>query len=230
MTTLSRGDATRRVKAYAAYEVHAKYDDSGTSPHAYHNSRHAHDVYLAAFAIGMKSVANSKIAHKSTTLLEIAAAFHDVEQDLGSGANEEESARIAVKQMEDTAAFEPWEVEAVRQMILATKTFFVEGVMKQSVNIGGLDDEMAYLCKILADADLATLGSQWEVFFSRAKDVEKEIHGTEPTTQQHREFLEFHLALLKNHTYYTPEAAILYPHQDGNARELQVRLDLFLRD
>lgn len=221
---LSRGDATDRVVSYAATEILFKYDSNGSSPLSYHNGRHTLDVELATHAIGMKAVANSKITHRATTLLKIAASFHDVEQGMGSGANEDESAHIAAKQMEETSAFTPREVEAVKQMILATKVYFEDGVMKQSANTEGLDEEMTCLCMILADADVASLGNQWEICFSRMKALEKEIHGNDPTAKAHKSFLANQLALLENHTFYTPEATALYPHQSENATELRTRL------
>jgi len=224
--TLSRAEATGRIRAYASTEVQFKYDQNGSSPLPYHNGRHAHDVELAAHQIGMKAVANGKITHRLTTLLQIAASFHDVEQGMGSGKNEVESARIAVKQMEETGAFEPLEIEAVERMILATTVHFEDGVMLQSATVEGDDPEVDYLCQIIADADLATLGDQWEIYFSRMKALEVEIHGADPAAETHKQFLERQLALLEHHAFYTPEATELFHEQEENANELRKRLAL----
>jgi predicted metal-dependent HD superfamily phosphohydrolase len=226
MVALTRRAATNRVKAYASYMVHIKYDENGISPHAYHNGRHSLDVEQAAVAIGIRAVANGKITHKSTTLLEIAPPFHDIEQGLGSGANEIESADIAVEQMEDTGAFEVWEIEAVNQMILSTITTFVDGVMKQSADAEGLDDEMVYLCRIMADADLATLGAPWETYWNRVEGLQLELLGEDPTAEARRTFLEGQLRLLQNHVFFTDEARELYPYQADHIGRLIAQLSI----
>lgn len=226
--TLTRGAATGWLKGFAQNKVCQRYNVGGDRPLAYHNLVHTFEVDGAAHRIGMKAAGNGKITHRLTTLLEIAACFHDIEQDLGSGANEIESARIAVKEMEQTGAFEDREIEAVRRMILATTVRFEDGMLFQSAVAESSDPEVDYLCQILADADLASLGSRWDRFFTRMKALEQEMYGEDQSLEQKNEFLQRQITLLSRHVFYTPEATELFPFQEENAERLRNhRLSLY---
>jgi len=173
----------------------------GITPKAYHNRRHTEAVIKAAKKIARLAWKNNKIYKKDIGLIEVAAAFHDIVQDLGSGTNEEKSAKEAEKWMRNFGGFTDREIDEVREMILATRTEKVGGRLIQSATNN-------YLSQILADADLAHFGSKSEVYLVWLRKFMKE---------QKKEMLPgSQKEILKKHQYYTEEAKLLYPYTKKN--------------
>src|SRR3989344_1347059 len=161
--------------SYALSEVERKYGtgkDDGENPKRYHNRPHSESVLDAAGNITQLAFEAGKIAASDIHLIKIAASFHDIEQDLGSGFNESESARIAEEEMRKTGAFKEEDIQKVKRMILATNIFFENGSLRQSAT-----DE--YPTQIIADADLAHLGQESDIYWKKAKKLLKELKGTD---------------------------------------------------
>ncbi|HLB32478.1 MAG TPA: hypothetical protein VJL27_02905 [Patescibacteria group bacterium] len=184
----------------------------GLIPRDYHNPQHTLSVLFGVREIGERAVDNTKIHSRDIELLEVAAAFHDIEQDMGSGANETQSTQIATHMMTQTGCFEDDEIDLVRAMILSTTVNFDTGFLKQLVLT-----QFGYPTSIMADADLATLGASTSVYWDAAERLLFELSRTrEPSVEQRRAFLENQVLLLENHRFFTEEATSLYSHQPAN--------------
>lgn len=205
-TSRKEGVVTQLIN-YAFSEVERKYGKGvgdGETPKSYHNLLHTKEVLTAAQQIAKKALEAGKIGVADIPLIEIAASFHDIEQDLGSGNNERESARIAAEEMRKIGLKDE-DVQKVKRMILATTVFFENGVMKQSAT----DD---YLTQVLADADLSNLGQEPQFYWERAQNLLREVG-----------FIGEQASFLENHRFYTEEAKRLFPHKKENIRYVQTK-------
>lgn len=216
---LERQIAAEDLVRFALTEVGRKYgkgQGDGVIPLAYHNYNHSFDVVSAGEAIAISAANNGKISNDDIVLVKIAASFHDIEQELGGGLNEEASAKIAEERMKNGGVFNEEDIVKVRRMIMATVVHFEQG-LKQSAT----DD---YLTQIIADADLASLGQEPEVYWRKAESLLREFKKTNfPSRDDLREFLETQGGFLENHNFYTPEAKQLFSYKEDNiefSREL----------
>ena len=199
--------------SYALSEVERKYGtgkDDGENPKKYHNRPHSEVVLGAARMIARLSLEAGKIAASDIPLVEIAASYHDIQQDLDSGLNEKESARIAAEEMRKTGSFKEEDIQKVTEMILATRIRFEDSIIRQFTT-------EEYLTQIIADADLSHLGQEPSIYWETAKNVLKELKGTDtPSREDEIAFTKGNLTLLKNHRFYTEEAGRLFPHKQQN--------------
>ncbi|MDO8621520.1 MAG: hypothetical protein Q7R31_04560 [Candidatus Levybacteria bacterium] len=198
---------------HALSEVERRYgkgEGDGKTPKNYHNRVHTQDVIDAAEQIAQLALEAGKIRASDIPLIKIAAGFHDIEQDLGSGLNEEESARLVEKEMKKAGLFGEGDIQRVKTMILGTKVNFKDGIMEQSPT----ED---YLAQIVADADLSVLGQESNVFWRRAMGLLKEMKKTNsPSKEDEIAFAKGETLFLKNHRFYTQEANRLFPHKQEN--------------
>lgn len=109
----------------AFYVIDQKYGPESVSPKRYHNLPHTMGVVEAASDIADEAIANGKISLHATQLIIIAAAYHDIEQDLGSGLNERASADAAIAAMRKTGEFSSDDEQAVSDMIMATQHILI---------------------------------------------------------------------------------------------------------
>lgn len=222
---LTSESITTELVNYALSEVERKYgtgEGDGLNPKKYHNRAHSEEVLTAARRIAQLSLEAKKIAASDISLIEIAASFHDIEQDLKSGQNEAESAQVAEEEMRKRG-FNEEDIQKVKRMILASTVYFVDGVSKQSAT-----DE--YLTKIISDADLASLGSETHIYWKSAKRLLQEIKTTdEPPREDVIAFTEGQTPFLTNHQYYTEEAKALFIHKQENIEFVSEYLETLKR-
>ncbi len=206
--------------ASSAYEaIDAMYGPNGTHPKPYHNKSHAIDVAAAAEAMAIQAVEHGRIVPESRFLLRIAGAFHDFDHSLGSVASEQASADAAIRAMRLHALFNDDHCAMVREAIMATVVANVDGVTKQSAHGKSIE------AQILADADLATLGSPTDYFWSRVRNLYSEYYpGQSPQGATWHEFNTRQLHFLQNHSYYTAEAQRLFPHKIDNIASVKLAL------
>lgn len=223
-SVLEKRKATLEVIDFALARVEQKYGTGigdGEKPKFYHNLEHTKNVLESARKLAELAIKNGKIKGDDEPLLEMAAAGHDLEQDLGSGKNERESSREIQEEMVKLGIFSREEIQRVDAILLAT-IFFLEGdLVKQSVTGD-------YATKIMADADLCALGQPTEYYWKTAQDFLHEIKGTtEPTLEDQLSWAERQVSLLSGHQYFTEEAKELFPHVQENlvyAKEQVIRL------
>ncbi len=198
---------------HALSEVERKYGTGkgdGDTPKSYHNQIHTQGMMNAARKIAQLALEAGKISDSDILLIEIAASFHEIEQDLGRGLNEKESAKIAEEEMREIGLFGNEDIQKVRAMILATTVYFEAGIMRQSPT-------EEYLTQIVADADLSSLGQEQNIYWEEAKGLLKEIKKTDsPSREDEIAFVEKELTILENHQFYTEEARKLFPHKEEN--------------
>ncbi len=172
-------------------------------------------------------------------LARLMASTHDVVVDNDpvhtNGINETSSGAWVEMEMngESDHPARPNEMETVKNGILATITR-LEGkgtdrylaqqapaVNPESiaVDINGL------LARMLCDADLGALGSEWNVYWNNTKKLFKETMPT-GTLENWKKLLELQIPILKNHAYYTPMAEALWSRiqRERNATQVQTIL------
>jgi len=212
----------RALISHALSEVERKYgkgQGDGETPKSYHNRVHAQDVLAASRQIAILSLATGKVEASDIPLIEIAAAFHDIEQGLGKGLNEIESARLAEVEMRKDGLFGEKDIQKVKRMILATTVHFKNGIMGQSAT-------EEFLTQVIADADLSTLGQEASIYWSRAIGLLKEMKGTDdPSKEDLIVFAEGQSAFLANHQFYTEEARKLFAHKQENIEFTRAQLE-----
>lgn len=206
----------------ALSEVERKYgrgSGDGEIPKAYHNRTHSEEVLSATRDIAELALKTGRISSSDIFLAEIAASFHDIEQGLGGGQNENESAKLAEEAMRKAGIFNGEDIQKVRRMILATTVHFEGAVMEQSAT-------GEYLTQIVADADLSSLGQKPTFYWDRAERLLKEIRGTDnPAREDEVAFTKRQLILLENHQFYTEEARGLFTHKRENIEFTQQHLE-----
>ncbi|MCK9344559.1 MAG: hypothetical protein M0P64_00350 [Candidatus Pacebacteria bacterium] len=211
--TLERKEAVRVVVEQMLSLVEKKYGtgaNDGENPKFYHNLVHTQNAREAAQKIAELAAKHGKIFMSEVELAEIAAAGHDLEQDLGSGENERTSARMTREEMGKTGVFSNSDIEKVEKMELATTVSFEGGVMKQSAT-------EEYLTQVIADADLSALGQPSEQYWATAQALLKEIKNTDtPSVEDQLVWAKGQIAFLSNHEFYTDEAKELFPHKEEN--------------
>lgn len=195
--------------------------NDGENPLTYHNSKHTQRVRDAALKIAGLAVNNPDhgITVNDLPLIELGAAYHDNVQNLGPGKNEDASAEYVRKIMEESKIFTPEDVAKVCGMIAGTKVSIIDGMIHQAGGSG-------YETLILADADLHTLGSPFEIYWSQALNLLEEILGRPPSENEISNFAKTQVAILSNHQYFTPEAGKLFPYQADNLKQIKAKFNL----
>lgn len=222
-TTRPKKEIAQTLVNYALLEVerkHGKGQGDGENPKSYHNRVHAQDVLDASRQITKRSLTAGKVETSDIPLVEIAAAFHDIEQDMDGGLNETESARLAEIEMRKNGIFNEEDIQKVRRMILATIIHFDDGIMKQSAT-------EEFLTQVIADADLSHLGREPNIYWSRAMGLLKEIKGTNDLSKEDTiTFAEGQPTFLTNHQFYTEEARRLFAHKQENITFARTQIEL----
>lgn len=118
--------------------------------------RFYHDLSHLDHLLKMLSQVKNEINDWETTLF--CLFYHDIVYKATSKTNEEESADLAEKRLTEIG-YPKRKIEQCREMILATK----------SHNLSQNKDTTLF-----TDADLSVLGSDWETYFTYAKNVRKE--------------------------------------------------------
>jgi predicted metal-dependent HD superfamily phosphohydrolase len=164
--------------------IDTKYGPDGQSPKGYHNVVHSRDYVVGGIIeLADLMVARGKITPRDKALLTVGGAFHDVEQDLGSGTNEAASAQAAISAMREAGVFTPSDESVVEEVIMGTIIDFKDGVMLQSASENNL------LAQIVADADLSPLGRDTRTYWDSSFDIFTELYGDNPTTENQVLFL-----------------------------------------
>jgi predicted metal-dependent HD superfamily phosphohydrolase len=211
---------TRSLIETAVDLVDQKYGSESRSRLSYHDATHTLEVVNAIGQISFLALSNGRIDLADIPRLSIAGAFHDVEQGLGSGANEEASADIAVDAMRETGHFSDEDFDIVHACIIGTKVTFEGDVMTQHASSSSI-----YQVRLLADADLVSFGSEYSKYQERALGLFEEIYPTNNREQNWLQFLNLQVALLSTHEYNTEEARVLFTNQQANLEMVIVELE-----
>jgi len=119
-------------------------------------SRHYHNLgHLEHMLLELRQI-DTRIKDLDTALL--AVFYHDIIYDPANNNNEEESAELAARRL-DEIAFPKEQIEKCKTMILATKTH--NEVPDPDVNY-------------LTDSDLSVLGQRWDIYFTYSNNIRKE--------------------------------------------------------
>jgi predicted metal-dependent HD superfamily phosphohydrolase len=225
VSSLEKRNAAFEMVNFALAKVEQKYGTGvgdGENPKFYHNLEHTKNVLESARKIAELAIKNGNIKVGDEVLVEMAAAGHDLVHGLSEGESERQSSHGIQEEMVKSKAFTVTESEEVNQIILATIVSFENGVMKQSAT----ED---YLTKIMADADLSSIGQPTEYYWRVSQSYFHEIKGTEsPSLEDQLAWARGQIAFISNHEFYTEEAKQLFPHKEENimfAKEQVRRLE-----
>lgn len=175
----------------------------------YHGRLHAEIVLREVERLGHLAKANGKLYDRDIERLMVAAAWHDPEQALGPGENEEESARLASKAMKELFNYDDEEVYRVMELIRGTKIHFdMNGVMHQEA------EKMGYVAQLLADADLSSLGAAEPEFVEMSTRLMREFAGkSELTAEELKLGWRNQVKFMTGRKYLTEEGRALYEEQ-----------------
>lgn len=182
----------------------------------YHNGTHTEFVLECTTELAEKI----DLPESEKELAILAAVAHDVNQDTNpllktyDGQNERASSSWVREKMATSGVFSEEEIEHVERAIISTYIKHREEGLRQSA------EYKAIVSEILCDADLANLGSPWEIYIPKMADYFKEIYPS-ATLKEWKHFLEEQIPILLQHHYYTTAAQKQYPHLRENAEKLE---------
>lgn len=206
-----RETETSRLLKLALDDIKAKYGPDSNAPKAYHNQCHSLDVIEAVTVLGNMAIAGGRIRPADLALLQLAAAFHDAEQNKGAD-NESASAALAAKAIKAGGQFNDQEIMTVQKLIKATRINISARRVKQQA---GRD----YRQQILADADLANLGLDTERYWQSLCNIfveTRQMKGQD--NQAFRNYLIERSNFITNHTYLSDEANTAFPNKPANVQ------------
>jgi predicted metal-dependent HD superfamily phosphohydrolase len=137
----------RTLREILWQELEASYTSEGRH---YHNLQHLTEL-LSLAATHKALIANGDSVR-------FAIFYHDIVYNPLRKDNEEESAALAVKNLQ-LLGLQQQQLEHIRQMILATKTHSLSP-----------DPDT----NLLLDFDLSILGREWEIYYDYTRKIEKE--------------------------------------------------------
>ncbi|HCQ31751.1 TPA: hypothetical protein DIU27_05260 [Candidatus Collierbacteria bacterium] len=171
----------------------------------YHGFKHSSMVVEAVLTLALRA----GLSIETRNLVVIAAAWHDVEQSLGSGKNEEESGRQASEFMGKNG-YSEMEMRVVQSLISGTVCTWTDGVMHQQA------ENMDYVAKLLADADLCSLGASHEDFAEMSLRLMAELAKKPISTLTREELLggwKNQVRFMTGRKFLTAEANVLMGKQ-----------------
>lgn len=221
MSVETISEVTQLLAIQALGIIEDRYGPDSPDHLGYHDTEHTRQVIAATMLLGNLALTRGNITQHESQLLIIAGAFHDVEQGLGSGRNETESASQAENAMRKTGLFTSDDIEKVRTGIMATQVVYDAGHLEQSAT--------DYFTKLLADADLVSLGSSTEQYWDRTVGLFYEWYGERADDREARiQFMTHQITLLSTHVYYTVEARTIFTNQPFNKKYSKAILDSLL--
>ncbi|PIR13320.1 MAG: hypothetical protein COV50_06225 [Flavobacteriales bacterium CG11_big_fil_rev_8_21_14_0_20_35_7] len=184
---------------------------------AYHNLSHTEFVLKSALELAM----DQNLPESERELLTLAASAHDVIQDHNpltpnyNADNERESGEWLTAQMKQHPdVFSDNDFYRIPIIINATYVKHREDGLKQSALTGH------QLSELLCDADLAALGSPWNIYEPNMRAYYQELHPN-GTDENWKNYLKLQVPILLQHHYYTQEAQERFCHLRENAEKVE---------
>lgn len=135
----------------------------------YHGRKHTEMVISCAIELSKLAIDRGLITDSEGNRFIRAAAWHDVEQDLGRGLDEDESARLLACSMR-ASSYSHLEIRLSMRLIHGTKAVWsADGVMHQEA------EGKSYLEQLMADADLCAIGVSPAMFVDMSGRLIREI-------------------------------------------------------
>ena len=156
--------------------------------YVYHDLEHTRQVVDAVIELS----AAYDLTDQQKELLQIAAWFHDTGYIDGPKGHEEKGGEIARDWMK-AESYSQEDIDTVKVLIMATKL---------PQNPGSISEQ------IMGDADLSHLGKT--TYWERCDLVRQELAFLSGKHMTEKEWIEFELQFMENHTYHTAAAQKLY--------------------
>jgi len=207
-----RGFAVELIAHNARLRIAASYGIESGNPLPYHYEQHFDDVTSATDSLASVAIECGKLTPQQKDIALIAASVHDIHQEFGPGPNEHFSLVYGWKQMAKHGCFDHEDFWETGDAVLSTQVSIEPGGAIRQQLTGD-----SYVAKIVADADLASLGRPPEIYWDRATALHREFHpGVELVGENMTKFAIWQLVVLRNHGFYTAEADELFPHKSAN--------------
>jgi len=205
--------------------VRREYGDGGPeSKLEYHNVLHTLEVMRNLSQLMErwdKEFPQEKITRKERELLQIAASGHDREQEAYKrletpkpGDNERLSADDVVLEMRRAGKYSEDDMRFVRACILGTIPEFGPGKLSQPMvetarmfENGQINERQLELAKLLADADLGSLGQGFEKMLAWTMRLYDELK-KDPAA--YRDFLKDEISILRSHQWVSKVGAFTF--------------------
>jgi predicted metal-dependent HD superfamily phosphohydrolase len=163
------------------------------------DGRHYHDLEHIRNVLG--AIGRMEARAENATAIQLAAWYHDIIYEIDAKDNELRSAEYAIDALQDTP-LSPETIELIAEMIRATD------ISKDP------PDELDF--RILLDADLATLASNYEYYDKNARAIRREFAGlSDPEYRVERQRL-LNKFLKRERIFLTPG---MFETSEAKARE-----------
>ena len=194
----------------------------GEIPKGYHNLLHVKTSVEAGMAITRKAVAEGKINQRQAGLILIALSFHDVEQQLGSGINEQVSANEAEKWMRaHKKRFNEDDIKLVESLIMGTV------IKEENGKVSQMGDDQDLMHQIVCDCDLIVGGvDDWELFEKMSVGLYRETHPESNLdrfdgSDEAKKCLQSQIKFWQGRKFNTEFANNLYPNIECNVEKMK---------
>jgi hypothetical protein len=217
------------IKEAAINEMETRYNQN-----SYHNKAHA--LLVQSEATKLSNMVRIEISTVEQQITELAAAAHDVRLDKNprdsdyNGQNERAAAAWLRKKMEATGIFPEEEIQLAEKAIWATYTKPLplpdkSGEWPEETRLHQnqmrLEENPPHLVsQILCDADLASLGLEWSIYWTNMTGFYYELNPDGGTPENWRKYLVMQTRILQ-HKYYTEAARERY---EDNLSSNQMRV------
>ena len=196
---------------------------------AYHNLDHSTEVAQAAESAAELLAFEGQLPAWAPLAARLCGVFHDCVQNQGPGRNEDRSADVAATVLGRHGAFPQEFIELVVSGIGATKVLDLDRDTGRLLQNARTDDPM---CAVMADSDLASLGSPGAARQVLGLLVELRRDGlqlphraslwsADPDAADGREFLLSQARLHRRHEYLLGQSTRRCMYQEANARTLE---------
>jgi predicted metal-dependent HD superfamily phosphohydrolase len=183
------------------------FNENIGAEYVFHDLQHTRNVVEAVVELGNAC----NLTDKELNLLQLAAWFHDTGYKEGAEGHEERSSKLATDFL-TAQGIASEDIDTICECILATKLPF---------------EPKNFLEEIICDADLSHLGKK--NYWDRCGRIRQELLLTKSLVMSEQEWVEFELAFMNNHRYFTQMAEEIYNPRKlkhiKQLRKLQLRLN-----
>ena len=228
----NRAQLVDKLSTIAVDLMEKQYGPESKKFKPYHNQEHVKLVLNYLEKIAKKA----NISEQDQQLLKLALAWHDIDSETPELA-EFKSAEVIALIMQQTG-FSGNEIQDVIDIVLATRYYFKDGIMHQSVEPENeeqaADTRIQLLKSIAADADMYNLGVDWILYTQEARKYAQELgklpRDRQPTIEEERDFWiwqdNFFTGFAKR-GYYTEAAKTIYDQFEINRSKVAENRDYF---
>jgi len=185
---MAQSDYNNQILDSTQEYIREFFDKRIPAEYVYHDLTHTLNVVAEVREICSRCELKEKELH----LLELAAWFHDTGYDKGAENHEIRGGEYAADFLAQFK-YSPEDIETIKRIIMATQIPY---------------EPQDLLEEIISDADLSHLGKK--TYWDRCGRVRQELLMTKSLVMSEQEWVDFELAFMNHHRYFTPAADKMY--------------------